>query len=301
MQVASLGLIKAVDATTRPGHAFLSYALPEVTGELRRHLRDRTATVRPPAPAEASGPVFQAVEELEQRSGGHSPTSEQIASTPGTARRGRSPVWPARGSGARRVVDTVSLAALVKRLPERDRRDALPALLPEAHPAADRGCRRRLPDAVSRLPRRCLDRLREALLAGEPCAGTAEETRGPAAGRAARPARAPWRGRRDTRSRYIPCGHRSARPAPGPAAPHPAGPARASRPVRGSGAVAGTRSGGDPQERGGGRAPGPCHGARGRGRPPPDARAPPPGRAVPSRPQRAEESTFPAGLSAWRR
>ncbi|MEY7980124.1 sigma-70 family RNA polymerase sigma factor, partial [Streptomyces pilosus] len=61
-QVAAVGLIKAVDGyDPARGHAFLAYALPKVTGELRRHLRDRTAVVRLPRPLqEASGRGFQA-------------------------------------------------------------------------------------------------------------------------------------------------------------------------------------------------------------------------------------------------
>jgi RNA polymerase sigma-B factor len=49
MQVASLGLIKAVDRfdTTREV-AFSSYAVPTILGELKRHFRDRTWSVRVP-------------------------------------------------------------------------------------------------------------------------------------------------------------------------------------------------------------------------------------------------------------
>ncbi|MFD7699264.1 sigma-70 family RNA polymerase sigma factor [Streptomyces caelestis] len=255
VQVASLGLIKAVDGyDPARGHAFLAYALPKVTGELRRHLRDRTTTVRLPRPLqEASGRIFQAVEELEQRSGGRSPTSAQIAEHTGLGQdrvlstlravhacRPRSLDEPAghgqEGPLARlvgaedpalgRVVDTVSLAALVKRLPERDRRVLYLRFYRER-------TQQQIADAVgvsqmqvSRILRRCLDRLREALLAGEPCAGAAEETRGPVAGRAARPARARC-GRRDPEKPVRPVRSTGpARPAPGPAAhAHPAGPA----------------------------------------------------------------------------
>ncbi|MFG2681141.1 sigma-70 family RNA polymerase sigma factor [Streptomyces sp. NPDC048392] len=197
VQVASLGLIKAVDAYDPTlGHAFLSYALPKVTGELRRHLRDRTATVRlPRALQEASGQVVRAVEELEQRFHGHSPTPEQIAEHTGldpalvraTVRalhesRPRSLDEPAardhedplscllgaEDTGYGRVVDTVALAALVEQLPERDRHVLHLRFYRER-------TQQQIADVigvsqmqVSRILRRCLDRLREGLLTNEP-------------------------------------------------------------------------------------------------------------------------------------
>lgn len=70
-QVACLGLVKAVDGfdPTR-GHAFLSYAVPTIDGELKRHLRDHTWHVHVPRRVQDKHRrVRQAQEEL--RRAGH--------------------------------------------------------------------------------------------------------------------------------------------------------------------------------------------------------------------------------------
>lgn len=66
VQVASLGLIKAVDRFEPClGHNFLSFAVPTITGEIRRHFRDRTWSMRVPRRLkELHSAVNKAIDEL---------------------------------------------------------------------------------------------------------------------------------------------------------------------------------------------------------------------------------------------
>jgi len=80
VQVASLGLLKAVDRydTTRDT-AFSSFAVPTVLGELRRHFRDRTWSVRVPRELkELALRVDKAVASLSSQAG-RAPTVGEIA------------------------------------------------------------------------------------------------------------------------------------------------------------------------------------------------------------------------------
>jgi RNA polymerase sigma-B factor len=80
LQVASLGLVKAIDRyDAARGTAFSSYAVPTILGELKRHFRDRTWSVRVPRDLqEMALRVDQTVTRLSlgQR---HSPSVSEVA------------------------------------------------------------------------------------------------------------------------------------------------------------------------------------------------------------------------------
>jgi RNA polymerase sigma-B factor len=84
VQVASLGLLKALDRYDPVrGAAFSSYALPTMSGELRRHFRDRSWAVRPPRDLqEAALAVERATEHL-SRELGQAPTIDDLAKRTG--------------------------------------------------------------------------------------------------------------------------------------------------------------------------------------------------------------------------
>jgi RNA polymerase sigma-B factor len=80
MQVARVGLVKAVDRwDPKRGTQFSTYAVPTITGELRRYFRDRTWTIRPPRSLqERYLDVQRAREELWQELGSE-PTARDVA------------------------------------------------------------------------------------------------------------------------------------------------------------------------------------------------------------------------------
>jgi len=79
-QVASLGLVKAVDRfDPEMGTSFVSFAMPTVVGEVRRYFRDHTWSVRVPRRAKELKPLIaKAIEELQQETG-RSPRVQEIA------------------------------------------------------------------------------------------------------------------------------------------------------------------------------------------------------------------------------
>ncbi|MFJ6509363.1 SigB/SigF/SigG family RNA polymerase sigma factor [Streptomyces sp. NPDC091879] len=79
-QVAALGLIKAIDRFDPARGAFESYAVPTITGEVKRHFRDRMWAVRVPRRVqELRNRVRVARRELRQQPGPAEPTIAEIA------------------------------------------------------------------------------------------------------------------------------------------------------------------------------------------------------------------------------
>ncbi|MFI5684257.1 RNA polymerase sigma factor SigF [Streptomyces sp. NPDC051636] len=80
-QVAALGLVKAVDRyDPERGNAFESYAVPTVTGEIKRHFRDHMWTLHVPRRVQdLRNRVRFASQDLSQTTPGRRPTIAEIA------------------------------------------------------------------------------------------------------------------------------------------------------------------------------------------------------------------------------
>jgi RNA polymerase sigma-B factor len=80
VQVARLGLIKAVDRwDPQRGLSFTTFAIPTITGELRRYFRDRTWTVRPPRDLQELYLDVSRVREQLVHELGREPTARDVA------------------------------------------------------------------------------------------------------------------------------------------------------------------------------------------------------------------------------
>ncbi|MEV6547187.1 RNA polymerase sigma factor SigF [Streptomyces sp. NPDC051597] len=84
-QVAALGLVKAVDRyDPERGAAFESFAVPTITGELKRHFRDHMWTLHVPRRVQdLRGRVRAARQELMQSGGSRNPSVADIAAHTG--------------------------------------------------------------------------------------------------------------------------------------------------------------------------------------------------------------------------
>ncbi|WP_218713754.1 sigma-70 family RNA polymerase sigma factor [Arthrobacter sp. BF1] len=83
-QVARLGLVKAARRYCEAeNHGFMAFAVPTITGELKRYLRDHSWAVRPPRPIqEARLRIRQVRPELTQRLG-REPSAAELSSVAG--------------------------------------------------------------------------------------------------------------------------------------------------------------------------------------------------------------------------
>jgi RNA polymerase sigma-B factor len=146
IQVGCVGLIHAVDRYDPARGPFEAFAVPTITGEIRRHLRDRSTLLRVPAGAA----VAVRIEPLEEDDG---PPADPIAG----------------------VIDRLALTAALRTLPLHERRVVLLAFYGERSQrriAADVGLSQ---IHVSRMMRRALERLRPVLEEGRAVARPAAE------------------------------------------------------------------------------------------------------------------------------
>jgi RNA polymerase sigma-B factor len=139
IQVASLGLVKAVDRWDPDrGLAFSTFAVPTIRGELRRYFRDLTWVVRPPRELAELSLCVERLRELLSAGLGSEPTAAELA-----AHLGRAPetVVEALRAGQCRwtspltsdALEDPSQAAFVERADDRATLDGLlPILDPQA-------------------------------------------------------------------------------------------------------------------------------------------------------------------------
>ncbi len=127
VQVAALALVRAVHRyEPGRGRGLLPYAVPSITGELRRHLRDRAWGVRPPRRLqELRAALGAASAELVQRHG-RSPTTAELAIAVGAA--------PAEVEEALAAAQALSLTSLDAALEGSDDGSSLRARLGQDDP-----------------------------------------------------------------------------------------------------------------------------------------------------------------------
>lgn len=83
-QVARLGLVKAAQRYRDSlGHGFVPYAVPTITGELKRYLRDQSWVVRPPRGLQELRLKVNAVRPGLAQELGHDPTTAELSTAAG--------------------------------------------------------------------------------------------------------------------------------------------------------------------------------------------------------------------------
>jgi RNA polymerase sigma-B factor len=149
-QAAMLGLVKAINRYDPDlGRRFVSYAAPTMTGEVKRHFRDRTWTMRMPRPLQELRLALRTVRQEFTTEHGRAPTVAEIAERLGVSEEEAievigaseayrpvsldSPVTEEAGGetigdligdddpAIELVVDRSALRPLIERLPERER------------------------------------------------------------------------------------------------------------------------------------------------------------------------------------
>ncbi|MFD8725349.1 RNA polymerase sigma factor SigF [Streptomyces sp. NPDC059629] len=193
-QVAALGLVKAVDHyDPERGRAFEAYAVPTITGEIKRHFRDHMWTLHVPRRVqELRNRVRVTLKELGQTTPGRAPTVAEIAAhaqltesevragmealdcysalsldaeVPGGDGYALGDTLGADDSGYDLIVDRTAAEPCLQGLPERDRLILYLRFfrgMTQSRIAEQLGISQM---HVSRLLSACFDRLREELLA----------------------------------------------------------------------------------------------------------------------------------------
>jgi RNA polymerase sigma-B factor len=81
VQAGSIGLLNAIDRfDPKRGEEFVAFAVPTVAGEIKRHLRDRAATVRLPRRLHEASMRLPAVRDELTTQHGRPPTADELAS-----------------------------------------------------------------------------------------------------------------------------------------------------------------------------------------------------------------------------
>ena len=87
VQVARLALLKAIDRyVPGQGPSFAAFAVPTISGELKRHFRDRGWMVRPPRRLQEMRVQVQSCRNRLEQECGHSPSDAEVARALGVSR-----------------------------------------------------------------------------------------------------------------------------------------------------------------------------------------------------------------------
>ena len=115
LQAGSIGLLHAIERYDPARDvAFTSFAVPTISGEIKRHFRDRTWSVKVPRAVRESIPRIQATESELSRTLGRSPTATEVAGALGVSLEA---VLDARAAALVRWPESMDLTADEERVP----------------------------------------------------------------------------------------------------------------------------------------------------------------------------------------